>query len=66
MALANRAAVLEDGASADIEEVSDADDIAAGTAGLYALALVATVVIGCDTRLPTTAGEHRKDSSFLW
>lgn len=44
-ALANRASVLEDGAFSDIDEVTDADNLAAGTAGLYLLAFLATVVL---------------------
>lgn len=44
-ALANRASVLEDGFGADFGDVQDADDLASGTAGLYALALIATIVL---------------------
>ena len=44
-ALANRVSVLEDGRFSDFQEVSDADDLAAGAAVLYLLALLATGIV---------------------
>jgi hypothetical protein len=43
-ALSNRASVLDDPFS-DFQKVQDADDLAAATAGLYGLGLIATIVL---------------------
>jgi hypothetical protein len=44
-ALANRAAVLDDGFAANFDDVQRADDLAVATAGLSLLAMLATMVL---------------------
>lgn len=44
-ALANRAAVLEDGFAADFDDVTRADDLAQATAGAYLLAMLVAAVL---------------------